>query len=85
MDTILSNEECVEILKQVNDNVELEHFEVVTASDDILGFLGEYFKLEIYTKDVCFLYVPTTILFFNNLSFTEPTFSIFFEVDAFKK
>lgn len=54
MDTILSKDECVTILKQVNDNVELGHFEIVSASDDILGFLGEYFKLKIYTKEVSF-------------------------------
>lgn len=58
MDTILSKEECVKILKQVNDNVELKHFKVVPASDDILGFLGEYFKLKIYTKDVSFSHFP---------------------------
>lgn len=52
MDTILSNQECVTILKQVNDKVVFEHFEIVSASDDILGFLGEYFKLKMYTKDV---------------------------------
>lgn len=83
MDTILSREECVTILKQVNDKVELIHFEVVTASEDILGFLGEYFKLKIYTKDVCFLYI--LLYYFNNLSFTESTFPIFCKVDTFEK
>lgn len=78
MDTILSIDECVKILKQVNDNVELEHFEVVPASDDILGFLGEYFKLKIYTKDVSFsiFHFPCHIIS-KNLSFTESKFPIF--------
>lgn len=54
MDKLLTNQECATILKQVNDNVEFKDFEIVSASDDILGFLGEYFKLTIYTKDVSF-------------------------------
>lgn len=63
METILSKQECVTILKQINDNAELEHFEIVSASDDILGFLGEYFKLKIYTKDVSLQYLYSLLIF----------------------
>lgn len=77
MDTILSKDECVKILKQVNDNVELEHFEVVPASDDILGFLGEYFKLKIYTKDVSFSSFSISYLYLKIYHLQNQNFQFF--------
>lgn len=63
MDTILTKQECVTILKQVKNNAEFEDFKISSASKDILGFLGEYFKLIIYTKDVSFQCIMIYLLY----------------------